>query len=72
MLDVVFLLCQEQVKQKWLRYDTFFLSNSVYVLMDNTLLQKILVDKEDLPAGKVKPINGNLYWIVDEAAGALL
>lgn len=36
------------------------------------MVKRVLVDKEDLPAGRVKPTNGELYWIVDEAAGANL
>uniref|UniRef100_A0A336MJQ0 6-phosphogluconolactonase n=1 Tax=Culicoides sonorensis TaxID=179676 RepID=A0A336MJQ0_CULSO len=33
------------------------------------MVKRILVDKEDLPAGRVLPLNGELYWIVDAAAG---
>lgn len=33
------------------------------------MVKRVLVDKEDLPAGKVKPSNGELYWILDAAAG---
>lgn len=36
------------------------------------MVKRILNDKEDLPAGRVKPVNGDLYWIVDEAAAALI
>ncbi|XP_049881370.1 6-phosphogluconolactonase isoform X2 [Pectinophora gossypiella] len=36
------------------------------------MVKRILKDKEDLPAGRVKPENGSLYWIVDEAAAAHL
>lgn len=36
------------------------------------MVKRILKDKEDLPAGLVKPENGNLYWIIDEAAAALI
>lgn len=31
-------------------------------------LQRILKDQEDLPAGQVKPTNGEVYWILDEEA----
>lgn len=34
------------------------------------MIKKVLVDKEDLPAAKVQPHSGNLYWIVDEEAAA--
>lgn len=36
------------------------------------MVRRILKDKEDLPAGRVQPENGNLVWIVDEGAAALL
>lgn len=36
------------------------------------MAKRILKDKEDLPAGRVQPTNGNLYWIVDQAAASLL
>lgn len=36
------------------------------------LFQRILKDKEDLPASRVKPVSGSLYWIVDNAAAAHL
>lgn len=36
------------------------------------MVKKVLVDRENLPAGKVKPTSGDLYWIVDESAGSLL
>ncbi|XP_056630349.1 6-phosphogluconolactonase isoform X2 [Diorhabda sublineata] len=32
------------------------------------MIKKVLVDKEDLPATKVNPHSGNLYWIVDREA----
>ncbi|GLV33948.1 6-phosphogluconolactonase [Carabus blaptoides fortunei] len=32
------------------------------------MVRRILVDNEDLPATRVKPINGELYWILDKAA----
>ncbi|RZC37501.1 6-phosphogluconolactonase [Asbolus verrucosus] len=34
-----------------------------------TMVKRILVNKEDLPATRVKPVGGNLVWILDEAAG---
>lgn len=37
--------------------------------MNSSFFQRILVDHEELPAGLVKPIDGKLTWIVDEAAG---
>ncbi|XP_014283597.1 6-phosphogluconolactonase [Halyomorpha halys] len=36
------------------------------------IIKKIFVDKEDLPAGRVKPILGKLYWLLDTAAAAHL
>lgn len=36
------------------------------------MVKRILKDKENLPAGRVHPISGNLYWILDEAAASLL
>lgn len=34
------------------------------------MITRILKNKEDLPAGRVNPTNGALYWILDRAAGA--
>lgn len=36
------------------------------------MIKRIHVDREDLPAGRVQPVSGKLYWIVDKDAGALL
>ncbi|XP_049819766.1 6-phosphogluconolactonase [Aethina tumida] len=36
------------------------------------MVKRILVDKEDLPSTRVKPVGGNLYWIVDKDAGQYL
>ncbi|KAL0811136.1 hypothetical protein ABMA28_010396 [Loxostege sticticalis] len=36
------------------------------------MVKRILKDKEDLPASRVKPVSGSLYWIVDNAAAAHL
>lgn len=36
------------------------------------MVKRILKDKEDLPAGRVQPTNGTLYWIVDKSAASLL
>ncbi|KAK3921124.1 6-phosphogluconolactonase [Frankliniella fusca] len=36
------------------------------------MVKRILKDKEDLPAGRVKPADGKLYWILDEGASSLL
>lgn len=36
------------------------------------MVKRILKDKENLPAGRVKPENGLLYWILDEDAAKLL
>lgn len=36
------------------------------------MVKRILTDHEQLPAGMVKPSNGKLYWILDNAAGSLL
>lgn len=36
------------------------------------MVKRILKDKEDLPAGRVEPENGNLFWIIDEAAASLM
>lgn len=36
------------------------------------VVKRILKDKEDLPAGRVNPIAGSAYWIVDDAAAAKL
>lgn len=36
------------------------------------MVRKILVEKEPLPASRVRPTCGDLYWIVDNAAGAYL
>lgn len=33
------------------------------------MIKKILIDKEDLPAGRIQPITGQLYWIMDKDAG---
>lgn len=35
------------------------------------MVRRIIKEKEDLPAGRVKPENGNLYWIIDDAAAGL-
>ncbi|CAG4966257.1 unnamed protein product [Colias eurytheme] len=32
------------------------------------MVKRILKDKEDLPAARVKPTHGSVYWIVDAAA----
>ncbi|KAL3284803.1 hypothetical protein HHI36_018943 [Cryptolaemus montrouzieri] len=32
------------------------------------MVKRILQDKEDLPAGRVKPTNGEVYWILDDSA----
>ncbi|XP_072946587.1 6-phosphogluconolactonase [Epargyreus clarus] len=32
------------------------------------MVKRILKDKEDLPAGRVNPVSGSVYWIVDNAA----
>ncbi|CAK1547817.1 unnamed protein product [Leptosia nina] len=32
------------------------------------MIKRILKDKEDLPAARVKPTHGSVYWIVDAAA----
>lgn len=36
------------------------------------MVKRVLVDKEDLPAGRVAPVSGELFWIVDAAAGSHL
>ncbi|XP_013186356.1 6-phosphogluconolactonase [Amyelois transitella] len=36
------------------------------------MVKRIIKDKEDLPAGRVKPTSGSLYWIVDDAAATYL
>ena len=36
------------------------------------MVQRILGSGEDLPAGRVKPENGELFWIVDTEAAALI
>ncbi|XP_068624058.1 6-phosphogluconolactonase [Battus philenor] len=36
------------------------------------MIKRILKDKEDLPAGRVKPDAGSVYWILDDAAAAHL
>lgn len=36
------------------------------------MIKRIHVDKEDLPSTRVKPICGNIHWIVDKDAGAFL
>lgn len=41
------------------------------LLLFNTL-QKILQDRENLPAARVQPHNGELYWILDEDAARFL
>lgn len=46
--------------------------NFYWKLMNLFYFQRILKDKEDLPAGRVKPDAGSVYWIVDEAAAAQL
>jgi hypothetical protein len=33
-------------------------------------LQRILVDNEALPAGRVQPTDGELIWMLDQAAAA--
>ncbi|KAJ0171993.1 hypothetical protein K1T71_012756 [Dendrolimus kikuchii] len=32
------------------------------------MIKRVLKDKEDLPAGRVGPLDGRVHWIVDEAA----
>lgn len=34
--------------------------------------QRILKDKEDLPAAKIQPTNGSLYWILDQDAAKFI
>lgn len=36
------------------------------------MIKRIHVDKEDLPATRVQPTSGELYWIMDKEAGAYL
>lgn len=36
------------------------------------MLQRVLKDKEDLPATRVNPIDGTLFWLLDQEAGKLL
>ncbi|XP_053971507.1 6-phosphogluconolactonase [Hylaeus volcanicus] len=36
------------------------------------MVKKILQDRENLPAARVQPHNGELYWILDEDAAKLL
>ncbi|EFN89775.1 6-phosphogluconolactonase [Harpegnathos saltator] len=36
------------------------------------IVKRILENKEDLPASRVKPNNGVLYWLLDKDAGSLL
>lgn len=36
------------------------------------MVKRILTDEEALPAGKVRPEGGDLYWILDEAAASLM
>lgn len=36
------------------------------------MVKRILKDVEDLPAGRVKPTDGKLFWILDEGAASLL
>ncbi|CAH1966301.1 unnamed protein product [Acanthoscelides obtectus] len=33
------------------------------------MVRRILVEKEDLPAAQVKPVNGKVVWILDKDAG---
>ncbi|KAG6443453.1 6-phosphogluconolactonase [Manduca sexta] len=49
--------------------------NCIYAISGSgkaDMVKRILKDKEDLPAGRVKPDGGSLYWIVDEAAAVHL
>ncbi|XP_060519370.1 6-phosphogluconolactonase [Cylas formicarius] len=36
------------------------------------MIKRILLDKEDLPAARVQPASGRLYWILDKEAGVHL
>ncbi|XP_013138359.1 PREDICTED: 6-phosphogluconolactonase [Papilio polytes] len=36
------------------------------------MLKRILINKEDLPAARVQPKEGSVYWLVDESAAQLL
>ncbi|XP_066153024.1 6-phosphogluconolactonase [Euwallacea fornicatus] len=36
------------------------------------MIKRIHFEKEELPATQVKPLSGNLHWIVDKDAGSLL
>lgn len=36
------------------------------------VFQRILKDKESLPAGRVMPTQGSVMWLLDEAAGSFL
>ncbi|XP_006624668.1 6-phosphogluconolactonase [Apis dorsata] len=36
------------------------------------IIKRILQDKENVPAARVQPHNGELYWILDEAAAKFL
>jgi 6-phosphogluconolactonase len=48
----------------------------VYVLAagpeKTKVVKAVLVEKTLLPAGMVSPVDGELWWFVDEAAAALL
>ncbi len=33
------------------------------------VLHRIFDRKEDFPAGRVKPVDGKLYWLIDGPAG---
>ncbi|KAG5332593.1 6PGL phosphogluconolactonase, partial [Acromyrmex heyeri] len=36
------------------------------------IVKRILRDKEDLPATRVEPVDGTLFWLLDQEAGRLL
>jgi len=49
-----------------------FFGQYSYLLSFSFFLQKILKLKEDFPAGRVRPDDGKLFWILDQPAAQKL
>jgi hypothetical protein len=50
----------------------FFVNIHIYCRFKFFFLQKILKLKEDFPAGRVRPDDGKLFWILDQPAAQKL
>jgi len=44
----------------------------LFILVLLYRLQKVLRDKKDLPATRVEPVDGTLFWLLDQEAASRL